>query len=152
MPVEVLNREIKDDAERSEEGIKAYCERRDFIAAVSDGVNSLMYADRSELKDSLHKQIDRDVRALKAFFREKIGATWAEATRPRVRSAIGLKDRPGLVRAWSVMRPNMCQDGSGHYLEWVRQHVRDKAPWHEWHVEALPQPGWLPAAYRAVSC
>ena len=148
MPVEQLNKDIKADAERSEAGIKAYCERRDFIAAVGDGVNSLMYVDRSELKDALRKTIDRDVRMLKAFFREKIGATWHEAARARTTSAIGLKDRPGLVRTWEAMGPNMCQSGPGHYLEWVAGHVRDKAPWHKWNV---PQPSWLPPLYRAIS-
>jgi hypothetical protein len=149
MPVENLNRDIKADAERSEEGVKAYCERRDFIAAVGDGVNSLIYADRSELKDALRKKIDNDVGRLKEFFRANIGATWAEATRPRATSAIGLKDRPGLVRTWEAMRPNMYQSGTGHYLEWVKGHVRDKAPWHKWYV---PQPAWLPPLYSAVSC
>ena len=57
MPVEQLNKDIKADAERSEAGIKAYCERRDFIAAVGDGVNSLMYVDRSELKDALREAL-----------------------------------------------------------------------------------------------
>ena len=86
---------------------------------------------------------------LKEFFRANIGATWAEATRPRATSAIGLKDRPGLVRTWEAMRPNMYQSGTGHYLEWVKGHVRDKAPWHKWYV---PRPAWLPALYSAVSC
>ena len=33
-----------------------------------------------------------------------------------MRSAIGLKDRPGLVRAWRMLRSNMCQDGAGNIL------------------------------------
>ena len=34
------------------------------------------------------------------------------------------------------------------YLVCVKQHVSDKAPWHEQHVDRLPQPAWLPAAYK----
>lgn len=149
MPVENLNRDIKEHAERSKEGILRHCETRDFVSAVGDGVDALAYAQRSELKDALHKKIDTDVRMLKTFFREKIGATWAEATRPRTQSAIGLKDRPGLVRTWEAMGPSMYQEGSGHYMEWVKGHVMDKAPWHKWYV---PRPVWLPALYGPVSC
>ena len=150
MPVENLNRDIKEGVSKpSEDAIREYCQRRDFLAAVGDGVDSLMYAERGELKDALRKKIDSDVRKLKAFFRERIGATWAAATQRRVTSEIGLKDRPGLIRAWEAMGPNMYQDGSGHYLEWVKGHVRDKAPWHEWYV---PRPAWLPAQYAPLSC
>ena len=146
MPVENLNRCIKEDVSNpSQESIMDYCKRRDFISTVGDGIDALMYANRSALKDELHKKIDDDVRILKQFFRTKIGATWSEATRSRTRSSMGIRDRDGIVPPWKAMVDVMCQDGAGNYIEWVQGHVRDKAPWQSWK-----RAGSLPSLYIPV--
>ena len=59
-----------------------------FESKIEAAASLIRNADRSELKDALRKKIDNDVRRLKEFFRANIGATWAEATRPRATSAI----------------------------------------------------------------
>ena len=147
MPVENLNRSIKADvaeSNRSMESITDYCKTADFVRTVGDGMDALMYAKRKELKDSIHKAIDDDVRILKAFFRSKVGASWHEATQLRVRSELGVKDRAGVVPPWKAMLEPMYGDGADHYLQWVEHHVKSKAPWQVW------RPGFLPAAYVPV--
>jgi hypothetical protein len=150
MPVENLNRDIKTDvSKRSMESIRDYCKVRDFITTVGDGMDALMYANRKELKDALHKRVDDDVRMLKEFFRAKIGATFALATAPNSISLIGLKDRRGIVPPWKSMLEPAYDSGSGHYLAWVKMHVRDKAPWHVWRE---PRRSFLPSQYDLVAC
>ena len=145
MPVENLNRAIKaDQTNRSMETITDFCSTADFVTAVGDGVDALMYANRKALKDELHKKIDDDVRILKAFFRRTIGASWAHATRTNAVSRLGVKDRQGIVPPWRAMLEPMYGEGSTHYLQWVREHVKDKAPWHVWRDT---RPTFLPAQY-----
>ena len=134
MPCENLNRDIKDDLkEPHRENVDAYVSEWDFTRTVEDGIVEIIEANRSELKDALHKKIDTDVDALKNFFKDKIGATFADATCQNglpqtTRSNIKLK--PRAVTPWENVR--RTADGDESVTDFVKRHVRDKAPWHVW--------------------
>ena len=145
MPCENLNRDIKDDIkEPTQENVAKYCAEYDFTSTVAEGVSEILNAGRSERKDMMHKKIDEDVRKLKEYFRSSIGRSWAEATAYRPRSKMNINERA--TRPWKTVLRTAQQDEN--ITDFVKRHVRDKAPWHVWRE---PQPAWLPPLYRIVA-
>ena len=132
MPCETLNRDIKDDVtDRSMESIRTYCESRDFVATVANGVDAMVQEEHSALQDALHKNIDHDVRKLKAFLCKLVGETWSKATRTNAKPSFhSVKARAKVP--WKMMKQTMYAKGKDHFTKWVESHVKNLAPWHKW--------------------
>ncbi len=87
-----------------------------------------MFASRKQAPQYM-KNVDTDVEALKAMFREHIGSTWREATHRNTESELGL---PAIGPWVQLAQSGREEHIPGGLFEWVEDKVRAQGRWMRW--------------------
>lgn len=132
-PIEALNHAIKShvDMHVSETQIDAFVDNWAFIETVQAHLREILYAKRAD-RHWRGRNARADIEKLKQFFRDKIGSTWAEATRP----CQTLKVTAGPDRAarapWLEVAGVLSRRGNDACHVYIREYVTRMTPYFEW--------------------
>ena len=134
LPIEIVNGAIKSHVEYhvSETQIENFLEDWPCLEAVQAQIRELLYANKAE-RHWRGRDVDADVATLKEFFRQNIGATWAEATRPNTVLTV----TQGPVRQkkpWKEIESVMGRRGTSAPHAYIRNYVADMTPYFDWQA------------------
>ena len=107
----------------------------EFLSIADGALMDFVHQHRAHAVGKL-KKMDTDVAQIKAYLRQTIGSTWAEATRANTDSKFGLDVRATVYRKpWETIIRSMTtgsQGGDEHVYDYVSKHIKTYAPWHVW--------------------
>ena len=128
MPIEKENLACEGLIRPSEERLKKFIEELNFLGPVSRGLERLMKGRR---KQTVHrmKKIDRDVQAVVEHLKATLGATWAQASVPRVQANSLLVNPPKSRRPWLSRDAMIAEQGGRAFRDWIRSHLDSKVTW-----------------------
>ena len=130
--IEVFNHAIKShvDTHVSEAQINNFVEDWAFVETVSAHLREIIYSNRAD-RHWRGRNVRADIEELKAFFRQSIGRTWAEATRP----TSGLTVTRGADRSmppWEEVSRVMRRTGDDAPHIYIRNYVDRLTPYFDW--------------------
>ena len=103
-----------------------------MLEEVQRHMRDILYSNRAE-RHWRGRDVDADVATLKEFFRQNIGATWAEATRPNTVLTV----TQGPVRQkkpWKEIESVMGRRGTSAPHAYIRNYVADMTPYFDWQA------------------
>ena len=136
---EELNLFLKADVQDhiSRELINKRIRDHEFLSTADAALMDFVHQHRASAVDKM-KKMDTDVEQIKAFLRQSIGSTWAEASRANMDSKFGIDVRATVHRKpWETIVKSMSagsQGGDEHIFDYVSKHVKNYAPWHVWRA------------------
>ena len=131
-PIENLNGAIKShvDMHVSEAQIEKFLLDWPMLEEVQRHMRDILYSNRAE-RHWRGRDVDADVAELKKFFREQIGATWAEAVRPNNVLTVTTGPKRN-KRPWEEIEAVMGRRGVDAPHAYIRNYVLEMTPYFDW--------------------
>jgi len=132
MPCEDLNGAIRShvDTRVSEKQITNFVADWALVEAVQAQMRRLLFGNRAE-RHWRGRDASVDVETLKTFFRDKIGATWTQATRANTTPHV-LQGPDRGVSPWREVRDVMARTGRDAPHEYIQRYVAEMTPFFQW--------------------
>tara|TARA_B110000046_G_scaffold149282_1_gene157416 strand:- start:183 stop:1061 length:879 start_codon:yes stop_codon:yes gene_type:complete len=128
MPIEKENLACAGVVRPTRDRISKFIAELNFLGPVSRGVERHWKAHRSS-KFNKMKKIDADVAAVVEHLKATLGATWAQASVPRLQGNSRLVNPPRTPKPWEsvnrMVNANLGQD----YAKWIEGHLDSKVTW-----------------------
>ena len=130
--IENLNGAIKShvDMHVSEAQIEKFLLDWPMLEEVQRHMREILYSNRAE-RHWRGRDVDADVAELKKFFREQIGATWAEAVRPNNVLTVTTGPKRN-KRPWEEIEAVMGRRGVDAPHAYIRNYVLEMTPYFDW--------------------
>ena len=133
MAIEMLNAAIKAHVSHfvSETQVKHFVANWALLECVQDHMQTLAYGSRAARTRAHTIDATPDVKTLVEKFKEVIGTTWQQVTRPNTVSHVTSGPRRGGV-PWRETAAVMRRTGKDAPTEYIRRHISSLTPYFEW--------------------
>ena len=130
--IEVFNHAIKShvDTHVSEAQINNFVEDWAFVETVSAHLREIIYSNRAD-RHWRGRNVRADIEELKAFFRQSIGSTWAQATRPTSQLTV-TRGADRSMPPWEEVSRVMRRTGDDAPHIYIRNYVDRLTPYFDW--------------------